>query len=186
MRLPASAPLSLAAAAFLNFASPLPGNAQSFEPIVRSVVKADLAEAADMAAWKAELAKVGGGMAYIDWQLLHFMASPALASMLPSTATPRDTDTACQFLEQTPRQQLRMNGAVDGGDNHLFLDLRADLSDLPDFALITCEQYIGTGEIALRIRGFYYLPDVMIETASMNLMLPITIDAMRIPDNTFR
>jgi hypothetical protein len=182
-----TASIRLCAAAFsatLLFLS-APAGAQSFEPIVKSTVIADLAEPAGMDAWKAEIAKVQGGIGYIDWHLANFMTSPMFSNMLPASAAERNEDAACEALGSGPQTGLSLNGLADTNDNHLLLDLRADLANLPDFTMIDCEPVIGTGEEGLRIRGFFYFPDMKIETAQLNAMLPVTVDATRIPANTF-
>lgn len=160
-------------------------NAQSFEPIVRSVLTADLEVPAEMDAWKAEIGKVENGLAYIDWHIQHFMKSPFFGGILPNAANPRNEDAACQLLRDKPDTKLSLSERVDGNDNHLLLEMKADLSDLPDFTIIGCEPVIATGNEGLRIRGFFYFPDINLPTASMNGMTPITVDAMRIPAGTF-
>jgi hypothetical protein len=162
-----------------------PASAQSFEPIVKSSINADLAESAGMDSWKAELDKVQDGIAYVDWHLANFMTSPLFNNMLPASATERSEDAACDMLSQTPQLSLSLSGLVDPNDNHRLLDVRADLGDLPDFSLIDCEPVIGAGENGLRIRGFFYFPDIKIETAQMNAVLPVSVDATRIPAGTF-
>jgi hypothetical protein len=162
-----------------------PASAQTFEPIVKSSITADLAEPTGMDAWKAELDKVQDGIAYVDWHLANFMTSPMFNNMLPASATERSEDAACDVLSQNPQLSLSLNSTIDPNDNHRLLDLRADLGDLPDFSLIGCEPVIGAGENGLRIRGFFYFPGIKIETAQMNAMLPVSVDATRIPAGTF-
>jgi hypothetical protein len=181
----ASMRLSSAALCATLLFSSSPVGAQSFEPIVKSTVKADLAEPAGMDAWKAEIDKLQGGIGYVDWHLANFMTSPMFDNMLPASAGQRNEDAACEVLNQTPKVALSLSGTVDPNDNNRLLDLQANLGNLPDFTMIGCEPVIGTGEEGLRIRGFFYFPGINIETAVMNGMLPVSVDATRIPANTF-
>jgi hypothetical protein len=185
MRSTASIRLCAAAISAALLFSSAPVMAQTFEPIVRSVLTADLDVPAEMDAWKTEIGNVANGLAYIDWHIEHFMKSPFLSGILPNSAQPQSEDAACQLLRDKPDMKLSLGERVDGNDNHLLLDMQVDLSDLPDFTIIGCEPIIATGEEGIRIRGFFYFPEIKIRTANMNGMMPITVDAMRIPANTF-
>jgi hypothetical protein len=185
MRSSASIRLCAAALSASLLSLSAPASAQSFEPIVRSAIKADLSVAAEMDAWKTEIGKVANGIGYIDWHLGKFMTSPFLAGILPASAQTKTEDAACLLIGSRPDMKLSLSERVDGNDNNLLLEMRADLGDLPDFTMITCEPIVGTGEMGLRIRGFFYFPDIKIDVANMNGMMPISVDATRIPANTF-
>jgi hypothetical protein len=157
-----------------------------FPPFANSILKADLATPAGMKAWSDAVGAAGQKtMIYADWHLLHFMKSELFNGLLPATAQARGESDACQAMQSGTSRKYALHARVDPGNNNLLAGLSFDLDRLPAFTLIDCEAVIGSGEEGLRIRGFFYVPDVRIEVAEEYSFVPLDVEPSQLPRDFF-
>ncbi len=158
-----------------------------FPPFANSILKADLATPAGMEAWSDAVAAAGQKtLIYADWHLLNFMKSELFNGLLPAADQTRGEGEACQALRSGTSRKYALHARVDPGNNNLLASLSFDLDRLPAFTLIGCEAVVGSGEEGLRIRGFFYVPDIRIEVADQYAFVPLDVEPSRLPKEFFQ
>ena len=172
--------LTLLTAGAAQAGTPLP-------PFENSILQADLATQAGLDQFRAAVETAGGKtMIYADWHLLHFMKSELFSNLVPASAPSRSEDDACAALENLSGGRLSLRGRIDPNDNHLLARMGIDFARLPAFTMLTCEPVIGSGEQGLRIRGFFYVPELRIETAQEFKFVPLDVNPTQLPADFFK
>lgn len=175
-----AAMLTLLTAGAAQAGTPLP-------PFENSILQADLATQAGLDQFQAAVETAGNKtMIYADWHLLHFMKSELFSNLLPESAPSRSEDEACAALANLGGGRLSLSSRVNPGNNHLLARMDIDFARLPAFTMLTCEQVIGTGEQGLRIRGFFYVPEMRIETAQEFKLVPLEVNPTQLPADFFK